>query len=301
MSANPIHYTHCPVCSSTQIHPALTARDYTVSQQEFPVWHCDHCTARFTQDIPGLEDIGPYYQSDAYVSHSDTKEGLINRLYHLIRKRTLQSKRIWVESAVNKRQGDLLDVGAGTGAFAYTMQTAGWQVKGLEPDSGARTQAQNLYQLQLASPDELYHLASAQFDAISLWHVLEHVHDLQGYMQNFHRLLKPDGKLLIAVPNYTSLDAQIYGACWAAYDVPRHLYHFSPRSMEQLADIHGFRIERKRPMWFDSVYVSMLSEKYKNGKGNIVAALWNGMRSNLKAISAPQHCSSVVYELSKKP
>ena len=137
------------------------------------------------------------------------------------------------------------------------------------------------------------------FDAITLWHVLEHVHDLQGYITKLKLLLKENGKLFIAVPNYTSNDAVIYKEFWAAYDVPRHLYHFSPQSMKMLIEKHGMRIEQYKPMWYDSFYVSMLSSKYKNGKTNLTASFFNGLRSNSKAIGNVERCSSVVYIIKK--
>lgn len=295
-----IHYQQCPACFSTNIEKALTAKDHTVSGKDYEIWHCHQCSIRFTQDIPVLEAIGPYYQSEEYVSHSDSQKGLINYLYHRVRNHTLQTKRQLLQTATGKQQGALLDVGAGTGAFAKTMQGAGWQVKGLEPDETARKNAKTLHGLDLASPDQVYHLAEAQFDAITLWHVLEHVHDLQGYLENFHRLLKATGKLIIAVPNYTSKDAQAYGAYWAAYDVPRHLYHFSPASMQALAKTKGFEVVAMKPMWFDSVYVSMLSEKCKTGATRLIPAIWKGFRSNANAIGNPANCSSVIYILAKQ-
>jgi SAM-dependent methyltransferase len=290
-----IHYDHCPVCGASDIHPALEAKDHTVSGQTFAIWHCDGCTARFTQDVPGKEDIGPYYQSDAYISHSDTKDGLVNSLYHKVRSYTLQSKRTLVERSAGKPTGHLLDIGCGTGAFLHTMAQAGWTVKGLEPDEGARERAASLYGLQVASTEALFQLPPASYDVITLWHVLEHVHDLKAYVDHFRALLKPGGTLIIAVPNYTSLDAARYGSSWAAYDVPRHLYHFSPASMDRLLQPAGLTVTGLKPMWFDSFYVSMLSERYLNGHDNLLGAVFTGLRSNLKAWGNTGKCSSVIY------
>ena len=142
---------------------------------------------------------------------------------------------------------------------------------------------------------EFEKLTANSFDAITLWHVLEHVHDLSSYVQQLKLLLKEKGKLFIAVPNYTSLDAKIYKEYWAAYDVPRHLYHFSPRSMQVLMEKNGLKIIEHKPMWYDSFYISVLSNKYKSGKNKWTAALWNGFRSNLKAMSNVKKCSSVIY------
>jgi 2-polyprenyl-3-methyl-5-hydroxy-6-metoxy-1,4-benzoquinol methylase len=294
-----ISYSHCPSCASTSIHKALSVKDYTVSNKVFEIWHCDNCSFRFTQNIPVIKEIGTYYQSNAYVSHSDTQEGFINKLYHTIRNYTLQSKRKLIQSSTKKQTGTLLDIGAGTGAFANAMKIAGWEVTGLEPDEKARKNALNKYHLNLLLPETLYHLPKNTFDAITMWHVLEHVHDLHGYMNCFKNILKQDGRLLIAVPNYTSYDAKHYEECWAAYDVPRHLYHFSPKCMQQLMQQYGFIIEAYKPMWFDSFYVSMLSEQYKNGRGAIVKAFFNGLISNFNCLFNSQLCSSVIYVLKK--
>lgn len=294
-----IHYNHCPACNAEHIHPALSAIDYTVSKQPFAIWHCDKCSFRFTQDIPDINEIGPFYQSNSYVSHSDTKEGLINKLYHLVRKYTLGSKSRLIHRVTGLAAGALLDIGAGTGAFANAMQTKGWKVTGLEPDASARMQAEKNYSINLSIPSSIDQLENNSFNAITLWHVLEHVHDLSGYWQQFSRLIAKDGKLVIAVPNYTSSDAEHYGAYWAAYDVPRHLYHFSPKAMEQLALKNGFRLVKLQPMWFDSFYVSMLSETYQNGKPHLITACWQGLKSNLNALFNNRKCSSVIYVFEK--
>jgi 2-polyprenyl-3-methyl-5-hydroxy-6-metoxy-1,4-benzoquinol methylase len=234
------------------------------------------------------------------VSHSDTQEGFIHRCYHLVRNYTLQIKRKLVQQTTGKKTGDLLDVGAGTGAFSKIMKDAGWVVTGLEPDETARKNAFDINGLQLLSPDHLYQFSADSFDAITMWHVLEHVHDLHGYLDKYHSILRNGGRLVIAVPNYTSYDAAIYQQFWAAYDVPRHLYHFSPESMSNLADKKGFRINSIKPMWFDSFYVAMLSEQYKTGGNRYFNAFWNGFISNLKTMFDHKKCSSVIYILEKK-
>lgn len=293
---NKIHYDKCPVCGSANITEVLKARDHTVSGHIFPVWECADCTLRFTQDIPVENEIGAYYQSEEYISHSDEAPGLINRVYRLVRKKTLTSKRRLVERWVGQK-GELLDLGAGTGAFANEMKTQGWKVTGLEPDPGARKQALDVHGLELKDSAQLFTLKDDFFDAITMWHVLEHVHDLHGYLEKLRSLLKKQGRLFIAVPNYTSKDSAIYGNNWAAYDVPRHLYHFSPASLKKLISSHGFELETEKPMWFDSFYISMLSSKYRNGRTNLPAAFINGLRSNLSALGSVEKCSSVIYVL----
>lgn len=294
-----IHYTTCPACGGQHIHSQLTAKDYTVSQQDFAIWHCDDCSLRFTQDVPAQDAIGAYYQSDAYISHSDTKEGLVNRLYHMVRNHTLKGKRKLVQSQTGLQKGSILDIGCGTGAFLHTMKEGGWTITGLEPDATARTKAKELYGIEPGEPGSLFTLPAGGYQGITMWHVLEHVHELHAYLRRLHDLLAPGGKIFIAVPNYTSSDAELYQQYWAAYDVPRHLYHFSPASMEKLLSLFQLQLVAIKPMWFDSFYVSMLSEQYKNGKENMLRAFWNGLRSNMKASSDKGKCSSVIYIIQK--
>jgi 2-polyprenyl-3-methyl-5-hydroxy-6-metoxy-1,4-benzoquinol methylase len=294
-----IHYNKCPICGSSSIGYIFTLKDYAVSGKDFSIWQCKNCSARFTQDIPSAESISNYYQSKEYISHSNTSKGLINLLYQTVRKRTLKQKRKFICKAIGIKQGKLLDVGSGTGAFVNEMQQNGWKVEGLEPDAGARQVALNTFNCRLKTTDELFHLNPNSFDAITLWHVLEHVHDLHKYVDQLKILLKQTGKLIIAVPNYTSSDASFYKKYWAAYDVPRHLYHFSPSSIQYLVEKNGMRLEDIKPMWFDSFYVSLLSSKYKSGKTKWLNAIWIGLKSNLKAMRNKQKCSSVIYIIAK--
>ncbi len=294
-----IKYTQCPVCFSTSIGYKLTAADHTVSQQAFEIWECANCTFCFTQDAPDEDSIGKYYRSDNYISHSNTSKGLVNRLYHSIRKITLNQKRGLLKTSTGLSTGSVLDIGAGTGAFASFLQRSGWRVTGLEPDETARAVARDSNGIALFTSDHLFQLPAESFDVITLWHVLEHVHTLHPYMQQLKKLLKPNGRLFIAVPNYISYDAQWYKTYWAAYDVPRHLYHFSPQAMRTLLKQHDLRLLTIRPMRFDSFYVSMLSEKYKTGKGNFLKACWTGFVSNSKALLQKERCSSLIYVISR--
>ena len=288
-------YDSCPVCGSKSIFPALSAKDYTVSAELFEIWECRHCTLRFTQNTPGQEEIGCYYQSENYISHSDTSKGIINKLYHAVRKRTLHHKKNLIKEHTGKKTGSILDIGCGTGAFLNTMQNKAWKVTGLEPDEIARKKALELYSLQLDSSEKLFALPHENFDAITMWHALEHIHNLHGYISHTKALLKPNGKLFIAVPNYICYDEEVYKECWAAYDVPRHLYHFSPASMKELLSLYGLGIISKKPMWYDSFYVSLLSEKYKTGKSNFAKAFFTGVVSNSKAMANFDKCSSIIY------
>lgn len=294
-----IHYTHCPVCQSSEIKESLKAEDHTVSHESFSIWHCDACSLRFTQDVPEATSIGPYYKASSYISHTDTKEGLVNKLYHRIRKVTLKSKVRLVKKFSGFQQGSILDVGSGTGAFLNTMKKHGWEVEGLEPDVDAVGVSEKLHGIKPQPPEQLFQLPASHYHAITMWHVLEHVHELHEYVGQLKKLIRDDGAIFIAVPNYTSSDAAHYQSSWAAYDVPRHLYHFSPESMQVLMKQHGLHIIKMKQMWYDSFYVSMLSEQYRKGKSGMVAAFFKGLVSNIKAIGKPNRCSSVIYVIRK--
>lgn len=171
---------------------------------------------------------------------------------------------------------------------------------GLEPDELARKNAHDLYNLNLEPSTELSKILDGSMDVITMWHVLEHVHDLNACVQRLYEIINTSGNIFIAVPNYTSYDADVYKSSWAAYDVPRHLYHFSPRSMKMLLTKHGLKLKAIKPMWYDSFYVSLLSQRYKNGKGNVMASFWNGTISNLKVLFNKERCSSIIYIVGKR-
>ncbi len=294
-----INYTLCPVCVSAGISEVLKVKDNTVSQQYFYIYHCSNCQVRFTQNAPSEASIGDYYKSENYISHTDTSKGLINRIYRSVRNYSINQKKKLIKQATGLDKGNLLDVGSGTGYFAAAMKEDGWKVTALEPDEGARKIATEQHSLTELPVAELFNLHEKKFDGITLWHVLEHVHDVNKYISTFKKLLADNGKLIIAVPNYTSWDAKEYGEYWAAYDVPRHLYHFTPHTMKLLMKEQGLKIVDIKPMWFDSFYVSLLSSKYKNGRTNWVGAFWTGLISNFRAMNDVKKCSSVIYIISK--
>lgn len=286
-------YKNCPVCGDTQFSDFLVCKDHTVSKEEFSIVACKSCDFKFTNPRPADEDLGKYYQSEDYISHSNTKKGLISQLYHRVRSHTLQTKVQLMAQYVSR--GTVLDYGCGTGYFMEACVKAGWKSFGMEPDRGARKIAFESG-LNVSENKEVLEQKTSdlKFNAITLWHVLEHVTDLEETLKYFRSKLNREGVLIIAVPNHKSFDAKVYQENWAAYDVPRHLYHFEPATIEKLMLNYGFKLEAMHPMKFDSFYVSMLSEKYAKGRIRYFSAFLNGLRSNLKA-KGPGEYSSVIY------
>ncbi len=277
----------------------LTVKDFSVSKEDYVIWQCAQCSLRFTQDVPDENSIGPYYKSPDYISHTNTNKGFVNNTYQKVRNYTLQQKASLVINQTGVKKGKVLDVGCGTGAFLNVMREKGWVIDGIEPDEDARRLARSLYHIEAKEPSAFADIKPGSMDAITLWHVLEHVHELHPYIDRLKESLTAAGKLFIAVPNYQSTDASHYRPYWAAYDVPRHLYHFSPKSMEVLMQRHGLKITEKKPMWFDSFYISLLSSKYHTGKTKYVSAIFNGLRSNINALANHDKCSSIIYIISK--
>lgn len=291
---------YCPVCLGRDCFFVFDCKDHSISKEVFGIWECRSCVHRFTFPLPPENQMGKYYAADHYISHSDTSEGIIAKLYKAARKFTLSEKRRFVQRQTGLAKGRLLDVGAGTGAFLNEMETSGWNTTGLEPDEAARQKTMKLYRLPVNEPSHLFELTPESLDAITLWHVMEHVSDLAGYMRQFSRLLQPQGLLFIAVPNYTSYDAKHYKTYWAAYDVPRHLHHFSPLSMFSLASHFGFEIVKRKAMWLDAFYISLLSEQYIYGRNRFIPAFFNGLLSVLNSVLNRANCSSVIYVLKKR-
>jgi 2-polyprenyl-3-methyl-5-hydroxy-6-metoxy-1,4-benzoquinol methylase len=283
----------CPVCSGNQFSPYLQCVDHTVSQESFTIMRCSGCGFLLTSPRPENSDLGKYYKSEQYISHSNTSKGWVNRMYKLARRFTLAQKFRLVNPYA--QQSGLLDIGCGTGAFLNYCAEKGLRVEGVEPDDDARRFAQSEYGFALKTEEELDTWAAGQFSAITMWHVLEHVPNLQERIAQLKRLLDAQGRVFVAVPNHRSADAQYYKEFWAAYDVPRHLWHFSPSTIRSLFNKQGFVLERTLPMKLDAYYVSLLSERYRNGSA--LNALWQGFRSNWKA--GDDQWSSQIYVFKK--
>lgn len=289
----------CPVCDGKAFSPFLTCTDYFVSGEKFSIKQCNSCGFKITENIEDEGNIGRYYQSENYISHSNTSKGLVNSVYHAVRNYMLGRKRRLVEKVTEIRKGDILDVGTGTGFFLNEMKEYGWQVTGTEKSSDARDFAKKEFKLDNLPSEKLFTLKDKSFDVITLWHVLEHIHLLNENMETFARLLKNDGKLIIAVPNHSSSDAKHYKEFWAAYDVPRHIWHFAPKQMKQLGEKHGFQLASLYTMPFDSFYVALLSEKYKKSKLALFKGIFYGKLSWLNSVFNPSKCSSVIYVFEK--
>jgi 2-polyprenyl-3-methyl-5-hydroxy-6-metoxy-1,4-benzoquinol methylase len=283
----------CPICQSQERHPFLRCKDHTVSGETFDIKECGSCSFRYTEPRPPEERIGDYYESEDYISHSNTSKGPINTLYKLARNYTVRKKHRMVKKLAGEMPLRILDHGCGTGEFLAHCKKKGWETQGLEPDEGARAQASEQLGEQVGPPERLSELPDAFFSIITLWHVLEHVPRLQETVKDLKRTLAPGGTLVIAVPNCSSFDAEHYGPYWAAYDVPRHLYHFRPPDIRRLFEEHRMTLKEIRPMFLDGIYVSMLSEKYQ-GKMPW-RGVWTGFRSNLKADLKEGTYSAQIY------
>jgi len=295
MITNLQHIEKCPLCGSAQFIHVQTCEDYFVSHETFSLYKCCNCHFIYTQDVPIGADKGHYYQTSDYISHSDTQKGLVNRVYHQARSIMLRRKtRLAIKG---KKNGSLLDVGCGTGYFAASVKRKGWKVVGVEPAETAAETARSKFDLEVIRPEKLTELTHHQFDTITLWHVLEHLEDLNESMTLFSKLLREEGKLIIALPNSISYDAVKYGASWAAYDVPRHIWHFSPQTFQLLAQKHNYTITAIKPMPFDAFYISMLSEKYQNRKCPLLRGIFSGIVGYVVSLFDKKKSSSLIYVL----
>ncbi len=265
-------------------------KDYSVSGESYDLIYEPKYEMFYTSPKPEESKLDRYYDTEDYISHTDSKSSLKDKVYQFVKGVMLRRKLMIIEK-YNKK-GDLLDLGAGTGDFLIEAKKKGWLIDGVEPSAKA---------VALASQKGIFlkndiHQINNKFDVITMWHVLEHVYNLNDYLSFLKKKLAEHGTLFIAVPNFKSYDAEYYGKFWAAYDVPRHLYHFSKRSVEKLFAEHGLEVIKIRPLIFDAFYVSLLSEYYKTGKYKYFSSLCFGMRSNFSAMHTKEY-SSHIYVL----
>ena len=275
--------------------PYLSCIDYTVSNKKFDLLYNADYDMLETFPQPKVEELDLYYQSSDYISHTDAKKSIVDKVYQIVKKYAL-NKKLKLINSFKTSEKTLLDIGSGTGDFLAICKNNGWNVVGVEPNENARNLTESKINKKSDSTifTDINQLESEKFDVITLWHVLEHVPNLETYISKLKFLLKPNGVLIVAVPNFKSYDALYYKQFWAAFDVPRHLWHFSKTAIQKLFIKNQMHVEKILPMKFDSFYVSLLSEKYKTSNSNFLKAFYVGLKSNLKAIASKEY-SSLIY------
>ncbi len=288
----------CPICRHRDFSTFLKCLDYTVSHETFQIEKCQFCDLVFTNPRPDHQEIDKYYKSDAYISHSNSTKGLLNFVYQKIRSIAIKSK-VNKITALNPFQKSILDYGSGTGEFLKAMKAEGWNCQGIEPSLEVREMSKANYKLDIENPKALQTINEGKFGVITLWHVLEHIHDLKETVYLLEKTLGIGGFIIIAVPNRESWDADHYNEYWAGYDVPRHLYHFSKKDILSLFGKLGLKLIAIHPMFYDPFYISILSEKYKNGKTNYLNAFINGIKITIKGRKEITQNSSLVYIFQK--
>ena len=283
----------CPWCNSENNHKFLELKDYFLTQEEFEILECDNCKLLFTSPCPTPDKIGDYYKSEDYLSHNEEKKSLFAKIYNKVKRINIKNK---FNIAVSHQPSaiSLLDIGCGVGDFLLYAKEKGCNITGIEPSEDARTIAEKKLECKILSPEELQNIHDNSFDIITMWHVLEHVADLKTEIQHLQRILKKDGKLVLALPNYKSYDAEYYKDKWAAYDVPRHLSHFSQTSIKNIFKETNLQLIDIKPLKWDSFYISMLSEQYLNSKNSFLKGVLTGWKSNRKAKKSGEY-SSLVY------
>ncbi|MCK0108263.1 class I SAM-dependent methyltransferase [Flavobacteriaceae bacterium S0825] len=281
-----------------EIKPFLEVKDHSVSGETFQLIVNETYGFLETSPQPTKDQLSEYYKTEDYISHTDSKRNLFEKAYHLVRNISLKRK-ITLINSFNSEEKKLLDIGCGTGDFLKAAQDNNWYVSGIEPNHSARDIANKKTNNSVFNTEKIQQFKERSFDVITLWHVLEHLPNLEEQIITLTKLLKANGTLIIAVPNFNCFDANYYKDFWAAYDVPRHLWHFNQKSIASLFERKNMTVVKTLPMKFDAYYVSLLSEKYKTGFMNPLKAFWIGFRSNLKARRSNEH-SSIIYIIKNK-
>ena len=271
----------------------LEVKDHSVSGEIFQLVLNETYGFLETSPQPKADQLSDYYKTEDYISHTDSKRNLFEKVYHLVRNISLIRKLKLINS-FNSEEKNLLDIGCGTGDFLKAAQNNDWNISGIEPNDSARNIANQKTNNSVFNIQKLAQFKKQSFDVITLWHVLEHLPNLEEQIKTLKSLLNENGTLIIAVPNFNSFDAKHYKSFWAAYDVPRHLWHFSRASIDKLFSKENMKVVKMQPMTFDAYYVSLLSEKYKSGFMNPLKAFWIGLCSNIKAKQSKEY-SSIIY------
>ena len=244
-----------------------------------------------THPAPSKNKIQLYYRSDKYISHNSTTPGVFFFIYRVIR-----SFNFWFKyKFVGKKElfSKTLDFGSGDQYFMEQLQRRNHNVFGIDPLKSNISK-----QVYGSVFDES--LDSKNFSCITAWHSLEHVHDLENTITRFHKILDDNGTVIVAVPNYRSFDARLYKSFWAAYDVPRHLWHFDKKSIKKVFSNNGFSFIKSAPLLFDSYYVSLLSERYKKSIFRVFNSIVVGTVSNIIGFFTKEYSSNIfVFKKSK--
>ena len=287
----------CPICNGLQFKKQLNCKDHAVSQETFSIVSCETCGLLITNPRPKDSEISRYYESKNYISHNNNTNGFFNFMYQAVRKYTTLSKVLFLKA---KKGDTILDVGCGTGDFLNKCKKFGMKTRGVEPAKIAREQAIKKFHLDVSEEVELKKYKDLEFNYITMWHALEHVPKLNTTINQLRRILKNEGKVVVAVPNYKSWDAKHYKEYWAAWDVPIHFWHFSKKTIENLFEKHKFILTKTKPMVFDSYYISILSEQYRSGKKSYIKGFVIGLISNLLGMITKNGHSSTIYVFEKK-
>jgi len=294
-----VRHDKCPLCSSEKISLFLETADHFLSKEAFNLFRCASCGFVFTRDHPDEAGAGHYYESDEYLSHSETGKGLFNKIYGISRGIMLRRKISIIRKLSDVKNGKILDIGSGSGHFLAAMKKAGWDVSGIEINQKIREISASKFDLEILDPEQITTLQESSFDFITLWHVLEHFQDPFSYAREIKQLLKPGGICIVALPNRASYDAVHYGRFWAAYDVPRHLWHFTPDTFKTFSSDNGFELTGIKRLPLDVFYISVLSERYKGANLPFVAGILKGLWFSVLSIFNKERASSLIYLLKK--
>lgn len=287
----------CPWCDSDKAQINLWLKDEFLTKEDFHICECMNCGLLYTMPRPDKDHIGAYYKSEDYYSHKENTKGFVPKLYERIKKNNLKNKYQLATKGLSV--GKMLEIGCGVGDFLHTAEEHGWECIGVEPSEEAKAIATKRTKASILSSEELESLADEQFDLITMWHVLEHVDDLRWEMDQLQRLIKPHGRIVIAVPNYKSYDGQYYKEHWAAYDVPRHLNHFNRSVLTKMFKTKGLELKKMDKLKWDAYYISYMSEQYRIHSLPLVRGAFRGLISNSKARKSGEW-SSLVYIFEKK-
>lgn len=286
----------CPWCGSDKAQINLWLKDEFLSKEDFHICECLNCGLLYTMPRPSKDKIGEYYKSEEYYSHQENKKGFIPKVYEAVKKINLKHKYKLASNGL--KVGKVLDVGCGVGDFLHTAEMHGWECTGVEPSEDAKVIAQKRMNGKIISSEDLENIPEGFFDLITMWHVLEHVDDLRWQVEQLRRLVKPKGRVVIALPNYKSYDGQYYKKLWAAYDVPRHLNHFNKTTLTKIFKACGMELVKMDKLRWDAYYISYMSEQYKLHSLPLARGVYRGWISNCKAKRSGEW-SSLVYVFEK--